>query len=258
MSIEPTAILDGNIALGDNVSVGPYAVLKGDISISDNTEISAHAVIEGDTRIGKNCFVGIGAVIGNPPQDLKYSGEKTRVVIGDNTVIREYATVNRGTADRTETRIGRNVLLMAYVHIAHDCIVGDEVIMSNAATLAGHVTIEEQAIIGGLTPIHQFTRVGRLAIIGGGSRVPQDIPPFSKSAGNPLKVYGINSIGLDRHGFSREEKSELATAYRFLYRSSLNTSQALLRIREEIGMDSPNIRHLVEFIESSKRGICKK
>lgn len=257
MSIHPTAVIEESVFMEEGVSVGPYAVLRGNLKIGKNSSIAAHAVIEGHTSIGPNCRIGIGAVIGNPPQDLKYAGEDTRVEIGENTVIREYVTVNRGTTARMKTSIGSGVLLMSYVHIAHDCIVGDGAILANCATLAGHVTVEEGAIIGGLTPVHQFARVGAFSIIGGGTRISKDVVPFSKIAGNPARMAGLNMIGLRRRGFSEEERNALAKAYRTLFRSKMNTTQALEALEADSSISSENVRRLIHFIRSSSRGICK-
>ncbi len=257
MNIHSTAIIEEGAEIHESVIVGPYAVIGKDVKIGMGTKVCTHAVIEGRTVLGENNFIGIGVVIGNPPQDLKYNGEDTEVVIGSNNTIREYVTINRGTVDRKKTLMGDNILLMAYVHIAHDCIVGSNAILANCATLAGHVTIEENAIIGGLTPIHQFVRIGRYAIVGGGSRVPKDVPPYCRLAGNPLKVYGLNIVGLTRSNFSKEDKEQLSTAYRIIFRSGLNTTQAVSRIKTDSKLTSSHVKDLVEFIENSKRGITK-
>jgi UDP-N-acetylglucosamine acyltransferase len=257
MKIHPTAIIEDDVKMDKNVQVGPYVVIRKGVKIGLGTTIDAHTVIEGNTTIGKNNKIGIGVVIGNPPQDLKYNGEDTEVVIGDNNIIREYVTINRGTVDRYKTQIGSNCLLMSYVHVAHDCLVGNEVILANCATLAGHLTVEDQAIIGGLTPIHQFVRVGKMAIIGGGSRVPKDIPPFCKAAGNPLRIFGLNNIGLERRNYSNEDKMQLKRAYKLIFRSKFNTSQAVKKIQNDSQFTSKAVKLLVEFIKNSKRGICK-
>ena len=227
------------------------------MKIGAGTSIESHALIEGKTRIGANNKIGAGAVIGTAPQDLKYQGEETEVIIGDNNTIREYVTINRGTAQRKKTELGSGCLLMAYAHVAHDCIVGDEVILANCATLAGHVTIEDQAIIGGLTPIHQFAKIGRLAYIGGISRVTQDIPPFSLSAGIPLKVYGLNIVGLRRKNYSKEDRATLKRAFKLIFSSSMNTAQALHSIKSEDIFENDSVKYLVDFITNSERGISK-
>ena len=257
MTIHPSAIIEDGVELGPGVSVGPFAVIRNGVKIGEETSIEAHALIEGKTLIGANNKIGAGAVIGSPPQDLKYQGEETEVVIGDNNTIREYVTINRGTAQRKKTELGSGCLLMAYSHIAHDCIVGNDVILANCATLAGHVTIEDQAIIGGLTPIHQFVKIGRLAYIGGSSRVAQDIPPFSLSAGIPLKVYGLNVVGLRRKNYSKEDRAHLKRAFKFIFSSSMNTAQALNSIKSEDIIENDSVRYLVDFITNSERGISK-
>ncbi|MFC2091156.1 acyl-ACP--UDP-N-acetylglucosamine O-acyltransferase [Elusimicrobiota bacterium] len=258
MKIHPSAIIEKGAELDNDVIVGPYAVIRGAVKIGSGTAIDAHTVIEGNTTIGKNNRIGIGAVIGNAPQDLKYNGENTEVIIGEGNAIREYVTINRGTVDRMKTVIGNGNLLMSYVHIGHDALIADEVIMGNCVTLAGHITIEEQAIIGGLTPIHQFVRIGRMSITGGASRVQQDIPPYCKTSGNPMKIFGLNVIGLNRRNYSVDDKNKLKKAYKILFRSGLNTSQALDRIKSDATLVSAHVKYLVKFIEDSKRGICKK
>jgi UDP-N-acetylglucosamine acyltransferase len=257
MNIHPTAIIEDGAELGVRVSVGPYAVIRKDVKIGDGTSVDTHAVIEGRATIGENCRIGIGAVIGNPPQDLKYAGEDTEVVIGDNTTIREYVTINKGTTDRQRTQIGSNCLLMSYVHVAHDCLVGNEVILANCATLAGHLTIEDQVIVGGMTPIHQFVRVGKMAILGGGSKIVKDIPPFSKVAGNPSRIYGLNTIGLQRKGYSKEERAKLKKAYKIIFRSKLMTVKAIDKIAAESYFESPSVKHMVDFIAGSTRGVIR-
>ncbi len=256
-TVHPTAILDGDIELGNNIKIGPFCILRGKVKIGNNTTLAARSVIEGNTVIGENNTVGIGSIIGNPPQDLKYNGEDTRVRIGNNNNIREYVTVNRGTTARGETSLGDNNLLMSYVHVAHDCIVEDEVIMANCVTLGGHITIESRAVIGGMTPIHQFVKIGKVAMVGGASRVTKDIPPFCRVAGNPLKLFGLNSVGLKRREFSAEEREQLQKAYKIFFKSSLNTSQALRKIKKTARLNSSHINHLVKFIEQSDRGIQK-
>ncbi|MGM0441171.1 MAG: acyl-ACP--UDP-N-acetylglucosamine O-acyltransferase [Elusimicrobiota bacterium] len=256
--IHSTAVLEGDIDLGNNVQIGPFCLIRGNISIGDNTTIDARTVVEGNTVIGKNNNIGIGAVIGNPPQDLKYDGEPTRVVIGDSNNIREYVTINRGTEATGTTRLGDENLLMSYVHIAHDCHIEDEVIFANCATLGGHINIESKVVIGGMTAIHQFTKIGKIAMIGGASRVTKDIPPFCRVAGNPLKLFGLNSIGLKRRDFSSNERSNLKSAYKILFNEGLNTTQALEKLKNTPNLDSEHVEHLIEFIEKSDRGIIKE
>lgn len=257
MSIHPTAVIEEGVEIDTSVAIGPYAVIRKGVKIGAGTTVDAHTVIEGKTTIGKNNLIGIGVVIGNPPQDLKYRGEDTEVIIGDDNIIREYVTINRGTTAGGKTVIGNNVLLMSYVHIAHDAIIGDEAVLANCVTLAGHITIEEQAIIGGLTPIHQFVRIGRLSIIGGDSKVTKDILPFSKTAGNPLRVYGLNNIGLKRKNYSEEDTLQLKKVYKLLFSSNLNTTQAIEKIENDSRLNSDQVKYIVEFIKNSSRGICK-
>jgi len=255
-SIHPTAIVEKGAELGDGVVIGPFAYVGPRVRLGEGTRIGLHAVIEGRTTIGPRCQVHHGAVIGNLPQDLKYRGAPTQVVIGSGTTIREYATVHAATEENEATRIGDNVLLMAYTHVAHNCRLGNNVILANAVNLAGHVRIDDHAIIGGITPVHQFVAIGCHAFIGGGSRVPQDVPPFVKAAGNPLRACGLNTIGMERRGITAEVRLELKRAYRILYRSQLNVAQALDRILRDL-KPYPEVHELVEFVRSSERGIVR-
>ncbi len=252
--IHPTAILEGDVRLGVDVTVGPYTIIEDDVSIGDGTIIDSSVRVGTGTRIGKQCRIHHNAVVGTAPQDLKYAGEKTELIIGDRTTIREMATLNRGTTHSMKTVVGSDCLMMAYSHVAHDCRVGNHVIMANSATLAGHVTIEDWVIIGGLVPIHQFVRLGAHSMIGGGYRVPKDIVPYAMTGGYPLKVVGLNKIGLQRRGFTPEQIKPLADAYRILFRSKLNTSQAVEKIKADIEQTA-EVRYLIEFIEKSERGI---
>ena len=255
--IHPSAILDPGVEMGEGVTIGPYVTIGKNVHIGNNTQIDAHTVIYEHTTIGANCHIYPNTVIGTPPQDIAFGGELSHVVIGDNTVIREFVNINRGSKKvKCITSIGSNCFIMAYVHIAHDCQIGNNVIMANAATLAGHIIIEDFAILGGLTAVHQFVRIGKYAFIGGCSGIPKDIPPFSKSSGNRVKLYGINTVGLKRHGFSNDAISKLKQAYKILLRSHLNTTQALEVITQQI-KDSPEVEYLVSFIRDSERGICK-
>ncbi len=254
--IHPNAFVHPKAKLGRGVCIGPNTVIGEYVKIGANTVVGSCCVIEGITQIGKRCKIYTGAVIGSPPQDLKYKGERTKVLIGDDNVIREYVTINLGTVDKGKTVVGNNNLLMAYSHVAHDCVIGDGVVIANAGTLAGHVTIENKAIIGGMSAIHQFSRVGRTAIIGGCSKIIQDVPPFSMVDGHPAKVYGINSIGLKRAKISPASITRLKTAFKILFKMKLSTSTALKRIKKEVPKDA-NVKYLIEFIKSSKRGVCK-
>jgi len=257
MKIHSTAIVAPGANIKEGVEIGPYSVIGPDVQIGKDTIIGPHVVIEGQTEIGDNChifqFVSIGAV----PQDLKFGGEQCKVIIGKNNTIREFVTIHSSTsADIGMTYIGDNNLLMAYCHVAHNCKLGNNIVMANAANLAGHIHIEDYAIIGGLTGIHQFTRIGCHSIIGGASAVVQDIPPYLTVSGNRVKPYGLNLIGLKRRGFKEETIKALKKAYRIIFRSSLLLSVALERVKEDVE-DLPEVRHFVEFIENAKRGICR-
>jgi UDP-N-acetylglucosamine acyltransferase len=212
-------------------------------------------VIERDTSVGRDCRIAAGAVLGSDPQDLKYAGEPTRLVVGDRTQIREYATLNRGTGEGGGlTSVGDDALLMAYVHVAHDCHVGNRTVIANSVNMGGHVHIGDWVIIGGLTPIHQFVRIGAHAFIGGASRVVKDIPPYVKAAGNPIQLYGLNTVGLHRRGFPEEVRRELKRAYRLFFASTHNTSQALVRARDELRA-LPEVEVFLSFFEQSERGV---
>ncbi len=254
--IHPSAIIDKTAQLGENVTIGPYSIIGPECVIGDGCTIGSHVVLHRWTELGRNVRVWHGASLGGDPQDLKYKGARTKVVIGEGTVIREFATVNLSTEEGHITRVGKNCFLMAYSHVAHECTVGDGVIMANSANLAGHVTVEDFAIIGGLTPVHQFCRIGCYAMVGGASAVQKDIPPYSKSFGVPARVYGTNSVGLVRRGFPEKTRALLHRAFRLLFYSNLNTSQAMERIKTELEQ-IPEIVRLVNFVEGSQRGIAK-
>lgn len=236
------------------MSVGPFSIVQKNVIIGDRTTIGSHVLIAAGTRVGSDCRIHHGAVLGTVPQDLKFGFEETTLEIGDRTVIREYATLNRGTKQRWKTVVGSNCLLMAYTHVAHDCVVGDNVIMANSANLAGHVTIEEWATLGGLLAVHQFVRIGRHAFVGAGCKAMKDVPPYVLAMAEPLRFAGLNSVGLRRRGFAPETLLLLKRAYRLLYRSKLNVSQALARIRAELPQ-TDEIQYIVAFIEGSRRGI---
>jgi UDP-N-acetylglucosamine acyltransferase len=253
-NVHPTALVDPTAELAEGVRVGPYTIIGPRVSIGGGSEIGSHVLIEKDTTLGLECKIHNGAVLGTDPQDLKYAGESTRLLVGDRTVIREYATLNRGTTALGFTSVGSDCLLMAYTHVAHDCQLGDHVILSNAVNMGGHVTIGDWAIIGGVTPIHQFVRIGCHAFVGGASRVAKDIPPYVKAAGSPVQLYGLNSVGLQRRGFSEDVRRELKRAYRLFFASSYNTSQALARAREELRA-IPEIEVFLSFFEESERGV---
>ena len=252
--IHRTALVDPTAHLGHDVSVGAYTIVGPRVTLGDRCVLAAHVVIERNAKLGTGVKVGYGTVIGNDPQDLKYEGAETWVEIGDGTVLREYCTVNRGTAATGKTTVGERCFLMSYVHVAHDCAIGNDVIIANAVQMAGHVTVEDRAIISGLIGIHQFVRIGTFAFVGGGSRVNQDVPPYTKAVGNPVHLYGLNSVGLQRAGFAPEVKLALKRAYRLLFNSDLTVSQGIARVRSELP-SVPEIEHFLRFIEGSQRGV---
>lgn len=252
--IHPTAIVDPGAVLGQGVTVGPWSIIGPGVQVGDGTRVDSHVLIEQDTTVGAGCHLHKGAVLGTAPQDLKYRGERTSLLVGDRTVIREYATLNRGTLAMERTVVGDDCLLMAYSHIAHDCQVGNNVVIANAVNMGGHVVIEDWVIIGGVTAIHQFVRIGAHAFVGGASRTSQDVPPYTKAAGSPMKLYGLNSVGLDRRGFSPEVRHALKVAYRTVFHTSLPLTQALSKAESE-AEDFPEVRHFLSFIRSSERGV---
>lgn len=256
LKIHPTAVVHKGAILDEDVEVGPYSVIGEHVMIGAGCRIGTHCVLEGHTTIGKNNRFFTGAVIGSIPQDLKYKGEPTRLTIGDHNTFREYVTVNLGTEEGgSETRIGGHVLIMAYSHIAHDCQIGDHVILANGVTMGGHVVIEERVVVGGLVGIHQFVRVGKLAMIAACSMAAQDVTPFAMANGYHAKIYAMNKIGLERAGISQKTQQELKRAFRILFRSGLSTKSALEKIERELP-PGPEIGHLVQFIRESKRGFC--
>ncbi len=255
-NIHTTAIISKDARLGAGVEVGPYCVVGPNVTIGDGTKLMSHVVIDGYTTIGTGCVVFPFTSLGSQTQDLKYKGGKTYVEIGDNTTLREYVTVNSGTNEGEITKVGSDCHIMAYCHVAHACKVGNGVIMSNCATLAGDVVVEDKAIIGGLSGIHQFTRIGSLCFVGGMTKVVQDCPPFMMVDGNPAEIKGINSVGLKRNNVSEQAQRALKEAYKILYRQNLSTRQALDRICSEVEK-GPEIEHLLDFIEKSERGIVK-
>ncbi|GBG58038.1 N-acetyltransferase [Sporomusaceae bacterium FL31] len=254
--IHETAVVHPGARIGKDVEIGPYAVIGENVLIDDGTKIGAHAVIDGWTSVGKNCVIYPGASIGSEPQDLKFRGEKSYVFIGDNTKIREFATVNRATGEGEETRIGSNCMLQAYTHVAHNCVVGNHVIMSNAATLAGHVIVEDRAVIGGLSGVHQFVKIGRNAMVGGLTKIVQDVPPFVIVDGHPAKVSGLNSVGMSRAGINAASRSLIKKAYKLLYRSGLSLAQAIAMIEQEVD-SCEEVEHFLRFLRNAERGICR-
>lgn len=257
MEIHSTAIVHPKAKIAPGVKIGPYSLIGEHASIGKDTLIDSHVIVEGWTEIGERCRIFPFVSIGGPPQHMRYKGEPTRVVIGNDNVIREFVTIHRATVEGGgETILGHGNFIMAYSHIAHDCRVGNRVIMANASTLAGHIDVEDFAIVGGLVAVHQFVRVGCYAIIGGASGVPKDIPPYMCAAGNRAKLFGLNTVGLKRHGFPEATMSALKKAYRIFFRSHLTLNKAMERVEAEVP-DLSEIRHLLAFLKSSKRGICR-
>ena len=252
--IHPTALVSPDARIGAGVTIGAFAIVGENCTIGDGSVVAARATLERHVTLGQQVKVGSGSILGGDPQDLKFKGEPTVVEIGDNTTIREYATINRGTAQSFKTTVGKNCLIMSYVHLAHDCHVGDGVILSNGVQLAGHVTVEDKVTMSGLSAVHQFARIGRYAFVGGMSRVSKDVPPFIKAVGNPIKLYGLNSVGLQRNGFSEDVMRELKRAYRLFFRSELNISQALEKARTELHQ-YPEVEALIRFVDESGRGV---
>jgi UDP-N-acetylglucosamine acyltransferase len=252
--IHPSAIISRKAELAEDVEVGPFAIVGDGCVVGAGSTIAPHAVLERNVILGQKVRIGVGTVLGGDPQDLKFRGEETTVEIGDGTTIREYSTINRGTSHSMKTSIGRNAFIMSYVHLAHDCHVGDGVIIANGAQLAGHVVVGDRAGISGLCAVHQFVRIGRHAYIGGCSRVSKDIPPYVKAVGNPVTLYGLNSVGLQRSGFPDEVVRELKKAYRLFFRSELNVAQAIERAATELEQ-FPEVKEFLAFVDNSERGV---
>jgi UDP-N-acetylglucosamine acyltransferase len=254
--IQPLAYIHPQAKIAENVVIEPFVTIHKDVVIGEGTWIGSNATIMNGARIGKNCRIFPGAVISAVPQDLKFGGEDTLVVIGDNSTIRECVTINRGTSDRKETRVGNNVLLMAYTHIAHDCVVGNNCILANGVQLAGHITVDDFAIIGGMSAVHQFVSIGAHVMISGGSLVRKDVPPYTKAGREPLSYVGINSVGLRRRGFSSEKINEIQDIYRVLFLKNSNTTKALDLV--EAGFKPTEERdEIINFIRNSNRGVMK-
>ncbi|NOY24886.1 MAG: acyl-ACP--UDP-N-acetylglucosamine O-acyltransferase [Oligoflexia bacterium] len=257
MAIHTTAIIDPQAELADSVQVGPYAVIGAGVTLKDRVVIGAHAVVTGPTIVGEGSHLSHHTVIGEDPQDKKYQGEPTRLIIGKDNVFREFSTANRGTLQGGgQTVIGDGNLFMAYSHVAHDCVVGDHCVFANCASLAGHVEIQDYAVLGGLTGIHQFTRVGRCAMIGGGGMVAQDVPPFTIAQGDRARLFGLNIVGLRRCGYRLPAITALRNAYRELFHQGTPLRIALEQVRE-VYAEVPPVTELVAFIESSRRGVCR-
>jgi UDP-N-acetylglucosamine acyltransferase len=256
MDIHKTAIISSKSEIGNNVKIGPYSVIEDDVVIGDGCEISSSVLIASGTRIGKNCKVYHSAVLGTIPQDLKFGGEKTTLEIGENTTIREFATLNRGTKDRWKTVIGNNCLLMAYSHTAHDCHLGNNVIIANSVNMAGHVSMDEYVGVGGICPVHQFVRIGKHAFIGGGSKVSKDVPPFVLAMGEPFRYAGLNRVGLMRRGFSEETLNSIKNTYRIIFQSKHTVKDALMIVEDEIEPIT-EVQDILKFFRDSERGIIR-
>lgn len=252
--IHPTAIVDPDAELGEGVEIGPWVMVGPRVTVGDRCRIGPRARLQQNVRLAADVRVGDGSILGGDPQDLKFRGEETWVDIGQGTIIREYTTINRATSATWRTSVGARCFIMTYVHLAHDCHVGDEVVIANGTQCAGHVTIQDHAVLSGLNAIHQFVTIGSYAFVGGGSRVNQDIPPYVKAVGNPMELYGLNSIGLQRAGFPGATVAALKRAYRLFFNSDLNLSQALERARTELP-PVPEVEQFLAFVESSGRGV---
>jgi len=245
-----------NANIGVNVEVGSFVTIEENVVIGEGTWIGPNAVILNGSRIGKNCKIFPGAIIGSIPQDLKFAGEESTIEIGDNTIVREYCTLNRGTKANGKTYIGNNVLLMAYVHVAHDCIIGNNCILANGVNMAGHIELEDYVIIGGMTAMHQFVKVGVHSMVGGGSLVRKDVPPYIKAAREPLSYVGVNSIGLRRRGFNNKQINHIMDIYRILFVKGYNLNKAIAVVETTINT-TPEREKILNFIESADRGIMK-
>ncbi len=255
--IHSTAIVSPAAQVEEDTIIGPFCIIGDNVHIRKGTRLISNIIVEGNTEIGEDCSVYPFTSIGLPPQDLKYKGEKTGLKIGKQNTIREYVTIHRASVSGDGlTTIGDNNFLMAYVHVAHDCKIGNSVIMANVATLAGHVSVGDYAVIGGLVAIHQFTRVGAYAMVGGFSGVGQDIPPYMIASGARVKLFGLNTVGLKRHGFSDSTINELKKAYKILFREKRTLKDAIKKVQEDLPY-TDEIRHLIEFIQKNKRGICR-
>jgi len=255
-AIHPAAFVDERAELGIDVTVEPGAVIGPHVKIGDRTRVGSHALVTGWTTVGHDCDFHHGAVVGSPPQDLKFTGEPSHLEVGHHTVVREYATLNVATEPGAATRVGDHCLLMAYAHVAHNCQIGDHVVVANATQLAGYVTIEDWAIVGGLVAVHQFVRIGCHAFVGGGSRIAQDVAPYVRAAGSPPRCAGINRVGLERRGWSASTLEALGQAYKILFRRGLTVADAVAEVRRELG-HHPEVEHLARFAETSARGLTR-
>jgi len=256
--IHPTALIDPKAEIGEGVEIGPYSVIEKDVSIGEGTKVGPHVVIREGTHIGKRCQIFQFASVGEAPQATFYRGEKTSLFIGDQNIIREFVTLHRGTIKGGgKTAIGNENFFMAYSHVAHDCQIGNQVVLANGATLAGHILIEDYAVIGGLSAIHQFCQVGTHAFISGLTGVSLDIPPYMLASGSRAKLFGLNAVGLKRHGFSEETLKTLKKVYRIIFRSGLTLEKAMKKVEEDEISKTPEVQHLLQFIQRSKRGISR-
>ena len=255
-TIHATAIIHPKAQIAESCDIGPYCVIGENVSVGENSKLHSHVVIDGHTMLGAHNEIFPFASIGLKTQDLKWKGGVTRVEIGDHNTFREYVTIHSATSDGDATRVGSHNHILAYCHIAHDCMLGDHIIMSNVGTLAGHVTVEDHAIVGGLAAVHQFCRIGKMAIIGGCSKVVQDVPPFMLADGNPAETRTVNKVGLERNGLSEEVQSALRNAYKILFREGLTIPNALAKIESDLPQ-SPELSHLIQFVRTSRRGISK-
>ena len=255
--IHPSAIISNSARLGENVTIGPYCVIGDEVEIGDGSVIGPHAVIEKWTSLGKECRVYQFASVGAAPQDLKFKGERSYTVIGDRTTIREGATIHRATGEGNETRIGNDCLLMAYIHVAHNCTLGNHVIMSNLASCAGHATVEDRVVIGGMAGVHQFVKIGRNAMVGGMSKLVQDVVPYTIVDGHPAKVVGLNNVGISRAGVPLESRRLIKKAYKILYRSGLSLPEAIAVIEQEVD-SCEEVEHFLRFLRNAERGICRE
>jgi UDP-N-acetylglucosamine acyltransferase len=256
MDLHPTALVSSKAEIGENVKVGAYSIIEDDVIIDDGCVIDSSVVVNSGSRLGKNVRIYHGAAIGGPPQDLKYAGEKTELYVGDKTVIREFVTLNRGTAAHGKTEIGKNCLFMAYSHAAHDCVIGDNVILANAVQMGGHVVIGDWAILGGVAVVHQFCHIGEHAMIGGGFRVTRDVMPFTLAAGYPVKCMGANAIGLKRRGFTDNTINALKKLFRYLMSKKLTSAQIMEKIESDVPK-IPEVLRVLDFVKNSQRGVIK-
>jgi UDP-N-acetylglucosamine acyltransferase len=254
-SIHPSAVIHPGASLADDVTIGPYCVIGEDVHVGEGTHLESHVAVERGTRIGKNCHVWPGAVLGGPPQDHKYRGEASLLIVGDNNIIRECVTLHRAVGDGTATRIGNDNMFMAYAHVGHNCEIGNSNTFASYVGLSGHVRVEDSAVLGGMAGVHQFTRIGKLSIIGGVSKVNLDVPPFMMADGVPCRVIDLNKIGLRRSGIPSNVRTTLRQAYKLLYRSQLNLSQAMERIEDELET-SEELEYLLKFMRGIQSGFA--